>query len=208
MNKKLSKRNKKVFTYKSKKKGGGWIPSLLINYPYQKVENRAQTFFQDILECSTIEIKNKKINKQPSSIFIVQSDKQPVVCYLKCNIISEEPKNRNEDIKINITDISGNFIVISNNALELLKYTNLVESFLVILREYKLLKDKDSKIELVKFDSISTLNDNMLSIDSEGILKKALAPDILRNKGRKRVRSTNIEESMVYIKHYNIINKK
>ena len=207
MNKKLSKRNKRNSRNKSKK-GGGWIPSLLTNYPYQKVEKRAQTFFQDILECSTIEIKNKKINKQPSSIFIVQSDKQPVVCYLKCNIIAEEPKNSNEDIKINITDISGNFIVMSNNALELLKYTNLVESFLGILREYKLLKDKDSKIELVKFDSISTLNDNMLSIDSEGILKKALAPDILRNKGRKRVRSTNIEESMVYIKHYNIINKK
>jgi len=26
---------------------------------------------------------------------------------------------------------------------------------------------------MVKFDSISTLNDNMLSIDSEGILKKS-----------------------------------
>jgi hypothetical protein len=207
MNKKLSKRNMRNVRNKSKK-GGGWIPSLLTNYPYQKVEKRAQTFFQDILECSNIVIKNKKINKQPSSTFIVQSEKQPLVCYLKCIITTEEPKNSNEDIKINITDISGNFIVMSNNALELLKYTNLVESFLGILREYKLLKDKDSGLEMVKFDSISTLNDNMLSIDSEGILKKAFAPDILRNKGRKRVRSTNIEDSMVYIKHYNIINKK
>ena len=119
------------------------VKKVLSKHPYQKVEKRAQTFFQDILECSTIVIKNKKINKQPSSTFIVQSEKQPLVCYLKCNITAEEPKNSNEDIKINITDISGNFIVMSNNALELLKYTNLVESFLGILREYKLLKDKE-----------------------------------------------------------------
>lgn len=128
----------------------------------------------------------------------------PLIFYLKCNIVSEEiDKN---DIKISISDISGNLIVMTNNALELLRYSNVVNSFLNLLRTSKILKKKDLNINLEKFDSYSTLNDNMLSIDAEGVLKKELYPDILRNKGRKRGRNTNIEDAMVYIKHFNITN--
>jgi hypothetical protein len=185
-------------------RGGGWFPSLLTNYPYQEIEKKTKDIFQELLECSDILVKNKKINKEPTSFFIAQSSKGPLVFYLKCNIVSEEiDKN---DIKISISDISGNLIVMTNNALELLRYSNVVNSFLDLLRTSKILKKKDLNINLEKFDSYSTLNDNMLSIDAEGVLKKALAPDILRNKGRKRVRNTNIEDAMVYIKHFNITN--
>ena len=208
--KKTKNSNKSKKSKKSKKsqksdtlvqEGSGffdYLYSFVGSYPYQKVEKLVRTIFNNILETKDIECNVRMIGKEVTKTYIIKSDKKPLILYLTCNIDAEEVEtSKSKQIKLNITDLSGNFVVKTKNERELVKYSNSVTQLLHILKEVKIIKANNTDtIELEKLDTFK--------LTQSEIYKKSKNNNKNNNKNDNKNVSKS-ENNVIYAKHYAIV---
>ena len=137
------------------------------------------------------------IGKEVTKTYIIKSDKKPLILYLTCNIDAEEVEtSKSKQIKLNITDLSGNFVIKTKNEKDLVKYSNSVTELLHILKEVKVIKANNTDtIELEKLDTFK--------LTQSEIYKKPK-----NNNKNDKNNNRNVSKSdnnIVYAKHYAIV---
>ena len=179
-----------------------YLYSFVGSYPYQKVEKLVRTIFNNILETRDIECNVRMIGKEVTKTYIIKSNKKPLILYLTCNIDAEEVEtSKSKQIKLNITDLSGNFVVKTKNERELVKYSNSVTQLLHILKDVKVIKANNTDtIELEKLDTFK--------LTQSEIYKKTKNNN--KNNNNKNENLSKSDNNIIYAKHYAIVrgNKK
>ena len=140
------------------------------------------------------------IGKEVTKTYIIKSDKKPLILYLTCNIDAEEVEtSKSKQIKLNITDLSGNFVIKTKNEKDLVKYSNSVTELLHILKEVKVIKANNTDtIELEKLDTFKLTQ-------SEIYKKPKNNNKNDKNNNRNVIKSDN---NIVYAKHYKVKGSK
>ena len=200
---KSRKSKKSLKSNKLNQEGSGffdYLYSFTGAYPYQKVEKLVKTIFNNILETKDIECNVRMIGKDVTKTYIIKSNKKPLILYLTCNIDADEVEtSKTKQIKLNITDLSGNFVIKTKNERELVKYSNSVTQLLHILKEVKVIKSNNTDtIELEKIDTFK--------LTQSEIYKKPKNDKDNKNKNNnKNENLIKSDNNIIYAKHYAIV---
>ena len=196
--KKSKNTNKSRKTKKLKEQSGSgifdYLYSFVSDYPYQKVEKLVKIIFSNILENRNIECNVRKLGQNPTKTYIIKSDRKPFMLYLTCNIDAGEiMKKKEKEIKLSITDLTGNFVIKTKNEKELIKCSNSICELLHILKEVKVINNSNTDtIELEKFDTFK--------LSEKSDTKKMKCKNNMNN-----MNNLKPENDILYVKHYAIV---
>ena len=77
-------------------------------HPYQKVEKLVKIIFSNILDNKN-KCNVRKMGKEPTKTYIIKCDKKPFRATF--NIAEEIMKKKEKEVKLNINDLTGNFVI-------------------------------------------------------------------------------------------------